>query len=102
MSTVVPIERETALKLIDGMKRLDVAIEAYKRTMLAFTKLHPEHADLLNELLSAELRDPVLLGSMRQKYSVVLDMMHIEEIDADVQKKIDRLIVELKPTDPLN
>jgi hypothetical protein len=102
MSTVVPIEKDVALKLIEMMKTFDTAIEAYKKATLAINDLYPEQAAALSDLISRELQDPALVAAMSAKYDAILDMMHIEKIDAESQKKFDQLIEQLLQEGPLN
>ena len=102
MSVNLKISPELAVVLTDALKNLEIALKARHQTLEAFTKLYPRHVALLNELLAAELRDPALLQSMKEKYDAILDMMHKEVIDAEAEKAIDQLIEQLRPTDPLN
>jgi len=111
MAKEVKLPVDLAEALINAIRQFDTEVYALRHTLALFKELFqqfPEiaragvNADFLDAALAAARIDPSLLDSMTQKYDAILETLHTEVIDAEIQKKIDQLIAQLRPTDLLN
>jgi hypothetical protein len=102
MTAKLEIPLESVLKLVEEFERLDTELGTYRLLFAALKESRVEDAQTLDTMLAASRQSSPLLESMRRKYDAVREMFREQELGALGQKKIDQLIEQLKPTDPLN